>query len=75
MAEMTKKSLVLTFGTAGNKEISLTITKPNDTLTSADVTAAMDRIIASNAYGDGDQATQKVSAKYVMQQVDTIFSI
>lgn len=72
MAETTKKSLVLTFGTAGSKEVALTITKPSDTLTAADITNAMDQIVATNAYGDGDVVNQKLAAKYVMQQVDTI---
>lgn len=72
MAEITKKSLVLTFGTAGNKEVSLTIAKPNASLTATDVAGAMDRIVAANGYGDGDLVSQKLGAKYVMQEVENI---
>lgn len=72
MAEITKKSLVLTFGTAGSKEVSLTISKPVSGLTGSEVTAVMDRVIAANAYGDGDIVNQKLGAKYVTQQVDEI---
>jgi len=72
MAEITRKSLVLTFGTAGSKEVSLTITKPDDSLSAANIASAMDQIVATNAYGDGDIVKQKLAAKYVIQQVDTI---
>ena len=72
MAEITKKSLVLTFGTVGSKEVTLTITKPSDTLTGVNIASAMDQIIAANAYGDGDVVNQKLAAKYVTQQVDAI---
>ncbi|MDF2614094.1 MAG: hypothetical protein K0S71_1880 [Clostridia bacterium] len=72
MGEITKKSLVLTFGTVGSKEVSLTITKPADGLTGAAIAAAMDQIVSTNAYGDGDVVNQKLGAKYVTQQVNTI---
>ena len=72
MAEITKKSLVLTFGTVGSKEVALTITKPSDTLTGAEIASAMDQIVATNAYGDGDAVNQKLGVKYVTQQVDVI---
>ncbi|MDF2878685.1 MAG: hypothetical protein K0S30_1781 [Clostridia bacterium] len=32
----------------------------------------MDRVIAANAYGDGDIVNQRLGAKYVTQQVDEI---
>ncbi len=72
MAEITKKALVLTFKTAGNKEVSLTIAKPSDTLLAQDVASAMDAVIAANGYGDGDLVTEKLAAKYVMQEVENI---
>ncbi|WP_069999254.1 DUF2922 domain-containing protein [Cellulosilyticum sp. I15G10I2] len=72
MAEITKKSLVLTFKTAGNKEVSLTITKPSNGITGQDISTAMDTMIAAGGYGDGDLVTEKLTAKYVTQQVENI---
>lgn len=72
MAEITKKSLVLTFGTEKGKEVNLTINAPSETIVSGDIAAAMDKIAATKAYGDGDAVDKRLSAKYVMQQVENI---
>ena len=72
MAEITRRALVLTFGTEGSKEVSITIAKPAEDLTATNITSAMDRVIAAKAYGDGDIVNQKLGAKYVVQQVEKI---
>ena len=72
MAEITKKSLVLSFGTQAGKEVSLTIAKPKTTLLANEIASAMDSIVAANAYGDGDMVSRKLGAKYVMQEVESV---
>ncbi len=72
MAEITKKNLVLTFGTSAGKEVKLTIAKPKEGLTSGEISAAMTDIIAANALGEDGLVTTKVEAKYVVQQTEAI---
>lgn len=72
MAEITKKSLVLTFKTAGNKEVSLTIAKPGERVGATEIVDAMNTMIAAGGYGDGDLVTEKLAAKYVSQHVEDI---
>ena len=72
MAEITKKSLVLTFGTGAGKEVKLTIAKPKTDLTSDEISVAMTDIIAANALGEDGLVATKVSAKYVVQQTEAI---
>ena len=72
MAEITKKSLVLTFGTVGSKEVNLTIASPSETLEAGQIASAMNSIVATGAYGDGDSVDKKLAAKYVMQQVEAV---
>ena len=70
--EITKKNLVLTFGTSAKSEESITISNPRPTLTGLEVKAAMDQALASGAIGEAVQATTIVGAKYIIQQVDTV---
>lgn len=70
--EITKKNLVLTFGTSTKSEESITISNPRPTLTGLEVKAAMDQALASGAIGEAVQATTIVGAKYIIQQVDTV---
>lgn len=72
MAEITKKNLVLTFGTAAGGEEKLTINTPNEELTSEAISSAMDAIIASKALGEEQLVSTKTEAKYVIQEVETI---
>lgn len=72
MAEIIKKSLVLNFGTTGSKELKLAINKPAEGLTGTQIATVMDRIIAAQAYGKEALVDQKLSAKYVVQQVDEV---
>lgn len=70
--EITKKSLVLTFGTPAKTEENITINNPNVTLTGMEIKMAMDKALASGAIGEKSQADSIVGAKYVIQQVDTV---
>lgn len=72
MAEITKKNLVLGFTTPAGKEVSLTIKEPAEGLESAQVSAVMDEIIATNAFGDTETVSAKESAKYVIQEIEQI---
>ncbi len=72
MAELVKKTLVLTFGTEKGKEATLTVNAPKEELTGAQVTAAMNAIVASGAFGEESKANSVVGAKYVLQQVEAI---
>lgn len=70
--EITKKNLVLTFGTSAKTEETITITNPNATLENAQIKQAMDQALASGAIGEKVAANSIVGAKYVIQQVDEI---
>lgn len=72
MAEITKKNLVLTFATASGATLKLTVNTPNETLTSQNISDAMDAIIASNAFGEEQLAATKEEAKYVIQEVEAV---
>lgn len=72
MAEITKKNLVLTFSTPVGGEEKLTINTPDENLTSESISAAMDAIIAANAFGEEHLVSGKEEAKYVIQEVETI---
>lgn len=72
MAEVTKKNLVLVFGTGAGGEVKLTINTPSADLTSEEISAAMDAIIASKALGEEQLVSTKNEAKYIIQQVEAI---
>lgn len=70
--EITKKNLVLAFGTPAGKEETITITNPNETLEGSKIKIAMDKALASGAIGEKIAADSIVGAKYVIQQVDEV---
>lgn len=70
--EVTKRNLVLTFGTPAKTEETITITNPSELLSGTQIKAAMDKALASGAIGENVQANSVVGAKYVIQQVDTV---
>lgn len=72
MAQITKKTLVLNFGTAVGDSLKLTINAPADNLSAETVSAAMDAIITSAAFGADSPAKVKSEAKYVIQEVEEI---
>lgn len=72
MAEITRKNLVLTFGTSAGKSVKLTITKPREGLTGEEISTAMTDIIAANALGEDGLVATKVEAKYVVQQTEAV---
>jgi len=57
------KKLTMTFLTSGNRRVSMSVTNPKDNLTGAEVSSAMDKIIANNIfeYSSGT-LIEKVSA-------------
>ena len=72
MAQITKKTLVLNFGTAVGDSLKLTINAPADNLSAETVSAAMDAKITSEAFGADSLAKVKSEAKYVIQEVEEI---
>lgn len=70
--EVTKRSLVLTFGTPVKTVESITIANPANLLEPSEVKLAMERALASGAIGEVVQASSIDGAKYVIQQVDEI---
>lgn len=72
MAEVTKRTLIMAFGTPAGGEVKLTINKPKDGLTGSQISAAMDQIIASNALGEAQLVSTKNDAKFVIQETESI---
>lgn len=72
MATVTKKTLVLGFITGAGKNMNLTINAPKEDLDGTTISAAMEQIIASSAFGEESAVSNKVSAKYVIQEVDEV---
>lgn len=70
--EITKKNLVLVFGTPAKTEETITITSQNVTLEAGHIKTAMTQALASGAIGENVGASSIVGAKYVIQQVDTV---
>lgn len=70
--EVTKRNLVLTFGTPAKTEELITISSPAETLSGTQVKEAMTKALGSGAIGENVQANSIVGAKYVIQQVDAI---
>lgn len=75
MATVTKKTLVLGFTTSGGESLKLTINAPKEDMEGAEISAAMDQIIASNALGEEETARNKATAKYVIQEVDEVILV
>ncbi len=72
MATVTKKTLVLGFTTNVGETLKLTINAPKEGMDGTSISAAMDEIIASGAFGEEGTASNKATAKYVIQEVDEV---
>lgn len=72
MAEITKKNLVLSFNTPAGATLKMTINTPNESLTSEEISKAMDAIVDARAFGEEQVVATKEEAKYVIQEVETI---
>lgn len=72
MATVTKKTLVLGFTTSAGESLKLTINAPQEGMDGTKISAVMDEIIASNALGEEGTASNKTSAKYIIQEVDEV---
>lgn len=69
---ITKKTLVLGFTNGLGKSVNLTINDPAEGITGETASNVMDAIIASSALGEESKVSNKVEAKYVIQQVEEI---
>ena len=69
---VTKRSLVLTFGTSAKTEEIITITNPADLLTGSEIKKAMTQMLTSGAIGENVRANSIIGAKYIVQQVDAV---
>lgn len=72
MATVTKKTLVLGFTTSSGESLKLTINNPVEGMDGSRISMAMEGILASNAFGEESVATNKATAKYVIQEVDEV---
>ena len=74
MAEITSRTLVLTFADDNGSKSSLTITKPQTDVDDATVIAQMDALIAAGAIvsADNNLVTTKVEAKYVVIEKEAV---
>lgn len=65
------KKLVLVFKNSVDKEVSITIEDPKDTITESDIKDAMDLIVAKNIFKKGGNAlVSTVEARIVSTQTD-----
>ncbi|MFC7272340.1 DUF2922 domain-containing protein [Lactobacillus kimbladii] len=73
---MSNKVLKLIFTNSGNKKSILTIPHPKKDLTKEAVQAAMEKIVASKAFGEGDWQlyANVVGAEYYTTQTDAVFT-
>lgn len=72
MLTVEKKTLVLSFTTENGDKLNLTINAPAEGMNGTRIGAAMDAMIAANAMGEESFIAGKVSAKYMIQQVDEV---
>lgn len=72
MAEVTKKILVLTFGTPQGKKLKLTINNPKKSLTSEEISTIMDEIIDTRTFGQMQVVSEKLEAKYIIQEEESV---
>jgi hypothetical protein len=70
--EITKRSLVLTFIGQNGKAAKITVNNPKESLVPIEVKAAMDGVVASNAFGSESAVVGYESAKYHISQVEEI---
>ena len=68
-----EQTLRLIFRNAEGRNVTLSVSNPQDPLNSADVNAAMDLIISSDIFQtSGGSITEKVRAEVVSREVNTI---
>lgn len=67
--EVTKRNLVLIFGTPARTQETITITNPAELLTGEEIKQAMTLAVNTGAIGENVQANSIIGAKYVIQQV------
>lgn len=71
---MMAKTLQLTFLTAGDKKVTLSVDEPKADLTKEEVEAAMEEIIEAGVFEVEDHPfASKVSAKIVEREVTELF--
>lgn len=67
--------LKMVFLTPANKQVTLSLNNPKDTLTAADVQAVMDTVIAKNIFiSTGGELVSKVSARIIDTTTNELFS-
>jgi len=71
----TTQSLRMVFLTPLNKQVTLSLNNPKDTLTAAEVQGVMDTIIAKNIFiTSNGELTSKVSARIIDTTTNELFS-
>ena len=74
MATSTKKVLRMTFNNVMGGAVSLTLPEPKDGITSAEIEAVMDQIIAKNIFfGTGGAMVSKRDVKIVNTTTDDLY--
>lgn len=74
MATSTQKILRLTFENAGGRTTSITLPEPREALTSAEIEAVMDLVIAKNIFTTtGGDLTAKRDIKIIDTTTDDLF--
>ncbi len=70
----TTQTLQMRFVTQAGSRVTISLDNPKDTLTEAEVTAAMDQIIASNVFtASGGDLVSKDSAQVIDRTVNVIY--
>ncbi|MFA7467909.1 MAG: DUF2922 domain-containing protein [Desulfotomaculaceae bacterium] len=70
----TTQTLQMRFVTQAGSRVTISLDNPKDTLTEAEVTAAMDQIIASNIFtASGGDLVSKDSAQITDRTVNVIY--
>lgn len=74
MATSTKKVLRMTFNNALGGTVSLTLPEPKEAITTAEIEAVMDQIIAKNIFlGSGGAMISKSDIKIVNTTTDDLY--
>jgi hypothetical protein len=74
MATSTKKVLRMTFNNASGGTVSLTLPEPKEGITTAEIEAVMDQIIAKNIFiGSGGAMISKSDIKIVNTTTDDLY--
>ena len=70
----TTQTLQMRFVTQAGSRVTISLDNPKDTLTEAEVTAAMDQIIAANVFtASGGDLVSKDSAQIIDRTVNVIY--